>query len=212
MNVEISNKTRKSGRPTQEESDRLTRLILDAARDSFVRRGFRDTTILQLAADCGVTRRSIVTRFATPDDLLVAVAARDIDTYATQVDNLQMRQEHLWEDLEQLFRKLWERGSDATEAALLRTYLGEMIRLPDLASIIRDFYFHLLTTLEQKILEAQKHGMFRKFKASTVASTAISLVIANPRVRTMILDLSFEDAAASERYFSDVWTLIRDMA
>ena len=54
--------------------------------------------------------------------------------------------------------------------------------------------------------------MFRKFKASTVASTAISLVIANPRVRTMILDTSFEDVATSERYFSDVWTLIRDMA
>jgi AcrR family transcriptional regulator len=212
MNVETSKKSRKSGRPTQEESDRLTRLILDAARDSFVRRGFRDTTILQLATDCGVTRRSIVARFATPDALLVAVAARDIDTYASQVDNLQMRQEHLWEDLERLFRKLWERGSDATEAALLRAYLGEMIRLPDLATIIRDFYFHLLATLEQKILEAQKHGMFRKFKASTVASTAISLVIANPRVRTMILDLSFEDAAASERYFSDVWTLIRDVA
>lgn len=208
----MTNNARKSGRPTQEESDRLTQMILDKARDSFVRRGFRDTTILQLAEDCGVTRRSIVARFPTPDALLVAVAARDINAYAPQVDSLPMREEHLWEDLEQLFRKLWERGSDATEAALLRAYLGETIRLPELAEIIRNFYFHLLETLEQKIVEAQKHGMFRKFKASTVASTAISLVIANPRVRTMILDTSFEDVATSERYFSDVWTLIRDMA
>lgn len=212
MPLDVSIAERKSGRPTQQQSAELTALILDAAERSFVERGFQETTIQGIAQSCGVTRRSIVSRYKSKDELLVAVAMRDMQSYAPQLRELKVREQHCWEDLELLVRKLWERGSNKTNAALLRVYLGETIRLPHLAQEIRLFYQEISATIEEKIVLMQHYGMFRGFKASTVATCAISLVISNPRIRTMLLDPHFDDPVMVERYFSDIWTLIRAMA
>lgn len=203
---------RKSGRPTQQASVEMTTRILDAAESSFVTRGFQETTIERLAQELGVTRRSIVSRYKSKDDLLIAVAMRDMDTYSPQLFALEVRQERCWEDLETLIRKLWERGSNPKNAALLRAYLGETIRLPHLAEAVRAFYYDISSIIESKIAAMQTYGMFRSYKASTVAACAISLVISNPRIRTMLLDPQFEDPVMVERYFADIWTLIRAMA
>jgi AcrR family transcriptional regulator len=203
---------RKSGRPTQQASVELTERILDAAEESFVTRGFQETTIQSLATDCGITRRSIVSRYPSKDDLLIAVALRDMNAYAPQLYALDVREERSWEDLERLVRKLWQRGSDPREAALLRAYLGETVRLPKLAEAILAFYYDITAIVEQKIAAMQRYGMFRNFKASTVATCAIALVISDPRIRTMLFDATFEDPVTVERYFADTWTLIRAMA
>ncbi len=203
---------RKSGRPTQQRSADLTGLILDAAENSFVARGFQQTTIKSLAESCGVTRRSIVSRYRTREELLVAVALREMQSFAPQLRALEIREERRWEDLEALVRKLCERGANRRNAALLRAYLGEIVRLPHLGAAILDFYSELSEAIERKIAQLQRFGMFRDYKASTVASCAISLVISNPRIRTMLLDPAFEDPAQIERYFTDAWTLIREMA
>lgn len=203
---------RRSGRPTQEESHALTELILDHAKRSFIERGFLDTTIQQLSEDISVTNRSIVSRFRTRDDLLIAVAQRDMDTFKPRLDELEIRGEQCWEDLERLCRLLFRRGCDQYESALLRAYLGEAGRLPALADLIRDFYYYLSESIEQRVVEAQRHGLFRNFKAATIATCAVSLFVANPRLRTMLLDPHFGDAVNEERFFTDLWTLIRDIA
>lgn len=203
---------RKSGRPTRKKSAELTESVLDAAERSFVERGFQETTIQGIALTCGITRRSIVSRYKSKDELLIAVAIRDMKRYSPQLYSLEVRAEHCWEDLETLIRKLWERGSNRRNAALLRAYLGEVIRLPLLAEEVRAFYSEISAAIEDKIATMQHLGMFRNFKASTVAACAISLVISNPRIRTMLLDPSFDDPVLVERYFTDIWTLIRAMA
>lgn len=209
---ENETKPRRAGRPTLIQTAEMTERILDAAELSFIRRGFQETTIVQLAEDCGVTRRSIVARFPGKDDLLIAVCVRDTNIYAPRLAGVTIREDHAWEDLEALIRKLWERGADMKQAALLRAYMGEAVRLPQLAAHIRGFYHELTTVLEGKILALQRNGLFRNYKASTVAATAISLVISNPRIRTMLLDPTFDDPVMVERYFSDAWLLIREMA
>ncbi|MCB1389025.1 MAG: TetR/AcrR family transcriptional regulator [Rhodobacteraceae bacterium] len=203
---------RRPGRPTQAETAALTELILNAAEDSFITRGFADTTIQQLSEDCGVTRRSIVARFKTTDALLIAIYLRDVGAYSPSLAAYTIRESHLWEDLEALVRKLAERGADKRQAALLRAYLGEVVRLPELAQHILEFYRELSTIVEAKISVAQGFGLFRGFKASTVAANAIALLISNARIRTMILDPDFNDPVLVERYFTDAWLLIRAMA
>lgn len=203
---------RRPGRPTQAETAALTELILNAAEDSFVTRGFADTTIQQLSEDCGVTRRSIVARFKSTDDLLIAIYLRDIGAYSPSLAAYRIRESHPWEDLEALVRKLAERGADKRQAALLRAYLGEVVRLPELARHILDFYRQLSDIVEEKITVAQGFGLFRSYKASTVAANAIALLISNARIRTMILDPDFNDPVLVERYFTDAWLLIRAMA
>lgn len=203
---------RKAGRPTQIRSAEMTKRILDAAERCFVERGFQETTIAGIAEACGVTRRSIVSRYKSKDDLLVAVALRDMQRYSPQLRDLVIREQHCWEDLEALIRKLWERGANHTNAGLLRAYLGEIVRLPHLAEEVRLFYADISTTIEEKIVAMQHYGMFRNFKASTVTTCAIALVIANPRIQTMLFDPAYNDPVTVERYFSDIWTLIRAMA
>jgi len=207
-----ADRQRRAGRPTLTEAAELTARILDAAEASFIARGFQGTTIVQLAEDCGVTRRSIMARFAGRDELLIAVCARDTMHYGPQLRSVVIGEDRYWDDLENLVRKLWERGADMKQGALLRTYLGEASRLPELAGLIRGFYNELTEVLEEKILQLQRGGLFRNFKASTVATTAISLVISNPRIRTMLLDPTFNDPVIVERYFNDAWLLIREMA
>ncbi|MCL4675854.1 MAG: TetR/AcrR family transcriptional regulator [Pararhodobacter sp.] len=203
---------RRPGRPTQSETAALTEMILNAAEESFVTRGFLETTIQQLAEDCGVTRRSIVARFKTKDSMLIAVYLRDVNAYSPTLAKCPIREAHLWDDLEALVRKLAERGADRRQAALLRAYLGEVVRLPELAQSILDFYRVLSDIVEQKIAIAQRFGLFRGFKASTVAANAIALLISNARIRTMIQDPDFNDPVLVERYFTDAWLLIRAMA
>ena len=203
---------RRSGRPTQQGSAEMTARILDAAEASFVARGFQETTVERIAQDLGVTRRSIVSRYKSKDELLIAVAIRDMERYSPQLFALEVRQEHCWEDLETLIRKLWELGSNPKNAALLRAYLGEVVRLPHLAEEVRAFYYDISSIIESKIAAMQKYGLFRDYKASTVAACAISLVISNPRIRTMLFDPHFADPVTVERYFTDIWTLIRTMA
>ncbi|MBL8589904.1 MAG: TetR/AcrR family transcriptional regulator [Methylobacteriaceae bacterium] len=204
--------SRKSGRPTHQQSADLTDRILDAAERSFVERGFQGTTIKSVAEDCRVTRRSVVSRYKSRDELLVAVALREMETFAPQLHGLDIREAHRWEDLEALIRKLCERGANRRNAALLRAYLGEIVRLPHLARSIMAFYSEISAAIEQKIAMLQTFGMFGDYKASTVAASVISLVISNPRIRTMLFDPTFEDPAMVERYFTDAWTLIREMA
>lgn len=203
---------RRVGRPTQDQTAELTALVLDAAEASLIRRGFQNTTIQLLAEDIGVTRRSIVARFPTKDDLLIAVALRDMEVYAPQLASVEIREEHFRENLDALVRKLWERGSDRKQAALLRTCMGEAVRLPELPRQISGFYHQILSALEQKIVAMQRYGMFRNYKASTVAASAISLVIANPRIRTILFDPAFDDPVQVEGYSTDAWMLIREMA
>lgn len=210
--TETTGAKRRSGRPTQQGSAEMTTRILDAAEASFVTRGFQNTTVERLAQDLGVTRRSIVSRYKSKDDLLIAVAIRDMERYSPQLFALEVREEHCWEDLETLIRKLWERGSNPKNAALLRAYLGEVVRLPHLAEEVRAFYYDISSIIESKIAAMQKYGLFRDYKASTVAACAISLVISNPRIRTMLFDPHFADPVTVERYFTDIWTLIRAMA
>lgn len=205
-------RARRAGRPTLSQTAEMSAQILDAAESSFIHRGFRDTTIVQLAEECGVTRRSIVARFPSKDDLLIAVCVRDTQIYGPQLAAVTIEEDQGWEGLERLIRKLWERGADMKQAALLRAYLGEAVRLPQLAGHIRAFYHEIATVLEEKIVALQRCGMFRNYKASTVAAAALSLVISNPRIRTMLLDPTFNDPVMVERYFNDAWLLIREMA
>lgn len=200
------------GRPTQQESVRLTELIIQHAWRSFVARGFAGTTIEKLAAEMGITRRSIMQRYPSKDDLLYAVAERDTGIFGIALAAMPIREESVLEDLKSVCLKLWERGSDADEAALLRSYLGEAGRLPALAALLNGFTSWLSDEICRKVETAQSYGYFRRYSASTIGTCAVALVIAYPRIRTMLFDVRFVEKADLDAYFDEVWTFIYEMA
>lgn len=212
MNFMPASQPRRSGRPTKEQSRLLTETILRAATDAFAEAGFAGTTIQNLSEGLGIWRRTLLQRFPTKDDLLIAVATRDTTTYAAGLARMQLRPENFEEDFHALCLKLWERGSDVREAKLLRTYFGEMGRLPDLAKVIRDFYLAIAHVLEAKIAEVQPHGWFANYGPFAVADCAISMIISTPRIRAMVLDEAIADAARAPEHFDRLWAFMWRMA
>jgi AcrR family transcriptional regulator len=203
---------RRSGRPTKEQSRLMTEAILRAATASFAEHGFAGTTIHNLSAEIGIMRRGLLQRFATKENLLIAVATRDTTSYAADLGLLPLRDRSFEADFRRICLKLWERGSDPREAALLRAYFGEMGRLPELADVIRHFYLSIAETLEGKIAEAQRSGWFASYEAFAVADCAISMIISTPRIRTMVLDRTMIDPISGEEHFGRLWAFMWRMA
>lgn len=211
MVTERSVKRRKAGRPTRRESEQITQLIIRKASRSFADNGFAGTTIEKLMEDCGVTRRSIIQRFGGKDNLLVEVCRRDTEAFAAGVARMPMRRESAGEDFRAICERLWSRGLDGDEAALLRTYLGEVGRVPEVAALILVFYHNLADVVEHKVLAAQEYGLFPDFAPPAVADCAISVLISTPRVRRMVFDAALADPASAAQHFDDTWAMIRKM-
>lgn len=207
-----ASKPRRAGRPTKEQSRLTTETILRAATDAFAEAGFAGTTIQNLSAGLGIWRRTLLQRFPTKDHLLIAVAKRDTTTYAAGLARMQLRPEAFEQDFRALCLKLWERGSDLREAALLRTYFGEMGRLPELAQVIREFYLAIAHVLEGKIAQVQPHGWFAHHEPFVVADCAISMIISTPRIRAMVLDGAMTNPRLAPEHFERLWAFMWRMA
>lgn len=203
---------RRSGRPTQAESRRLDELIIAQGRKSFIERGFGATTMERIAQDAGVTRRSVMQRFACKDDLLVAVAEQDTRSFAAELGALEIGEAAPLEDLKAMCRKLLDRGTDAKGSALIAVYLGEAGRLPQLAGIMIDFNNRISAEIQRMIFRVQTFGVFQRYSARTVATAVISLMMSNPRLRCMLFDRQFRNPHDVDLYFSEVWALLLMMA
>ena len=212
MNVMPASQPRRTGRPTKEQSRLTTETILRAATDAFATSGFAGTTIQNLSEGLGMWRRTVLQRFPTKDDLLIAVATRDTTTYATRLALMELRPDSFEQDFRAVCLRLWERGCDLREAALLRTYFGEMGRLPQLAQVIREFYLVIAHVLEAKIAEVQPHGWFPRYEPFAVADCAISMIISTPRIRAMVLDETISDPARGAEHFERLWAFMWRMA
>jgi len=186
----------------------MTDAILRRATDAFAESGFAGTTIQNLSTSLGIWRRTLQQRFPTKEDLLIAVARRDTTSYAASLARIELRGESFEKDFRAVCLKLWERGSDAREAALLRTYFGEMGRLPELAEVIREFYLAIARVLEGKIEQVQPYGWFAEHQAFAVADCAISMIISTPRIRTMVLDSTITDPQLGSQHFEKLWAFM----
>jgi AcrR family transcriptional regulator len=73
VDVRSSEKTSKVGRPPVSESAQTRQRILDGARDCFVRLGFDQTTVKDIASAAGITAGAIYYHFESKQDIFVAI-------------------------------------------------------------------------------------------------------------------------------------------
>jgi TetR/AcrR family fatty acid metabolism transcriptional regulator len=79
-----------STKRTSASADRKRQLILESAERIFASRGFHDTTIADISADCGVHEASIFQYFKTKENLIVTVPERHLkETLAGITEHLQ---------------------------------------------------------------------------------------------------------------------------
>ena len=72
----------RAGRPTREQAEARHAELLDAALDHFLDKGFEQATIEAIAADVGMTKRTVYARHADKAALFRAAVARAIERYS----------------------------------------------------------------------------------------------------------------------------------
>jgi len=78
----------RAGRPTREQAEARHAELLDRALDHFLDKGFEQATIEAIAADVGMTKRTVYARYADKASLFRAAVARAIDHYAIPEDRI----------------------------------------------------------------------------------------------------------------------------
>jgi AcrR family transcriptional regulator len=129
----------KMGRPRRgTESDR-TAALLSAATRVFLREGYGDASIDKVAAEAGVSTRTIYERFKNKADLLSAVVTRLVDRdVATALATPDLERLEPKEALMVIGRTITSRACDADSLALFRIVATEAPRFRDLAEKMRD--------------------------------------------------------------------------
>ena len=78
----------RAGRPTREQAEARHAELLDHALDHFLDKGFEQATIEAIAADVGMTKRTVYARYADKASLFRAAVNRAIERYAIPDDRI----------------------------------------------------------------------------------------------------------------------------
>lgn len=87
----------RAGRPTRAQAEQRHRELLDRALEMFVERGFENTTIRDIAADVGMTRRTVYARYSDKRELFKATVEHAVKQIIVPVEVLPAAEE---DDLE----------------------------------------------------------------------------------------------------------------
>jgi AcrR family transcriptional regulator len=204
---------RKAGRPSAEAAQKIYDDILNAAYRAFVDQGFAEATVDGIATMAQTTRRSVVHRFPTKDDLLIAVADRKLkDMLAATAIREDELTENLLDTLHSALRRLLTLFLEPDMLGYCRMSMNETQRLPIIGKLSIEWNEAVVESYVRLILKAQKAGHFRRFSARTMADMAIGVMLSNPFNRALLGDPGFQDPHKIDVYFSEMWAIFVAMA
>jgi AcrR family transcriptional regulator len=128
----------KPGRPRRGTETHRTAALLDAATRVFLREGFGSASIDKVAAEAGVSTRTIYERFKNKADLMGAVISRLVDRMSTVLTTAELDRLAPRAALDLIAQTIVSRASDPDSAALFRILAGEAHRFPELAAKMRE--------------------------------------------------------------------------
>lgn len=121
------------GRPTREESQRRQEELLECALDTFLERGFEQTTMEQIAITVGMSKRTVYARYPDKDSLFKAAVRRAIERYTVPLETLQaVETEDLEETLTAVARIRISNVATPTGIKLQRILSTQSFRFPEL--------------------------------------------------------------------------------
>lgn len=171
----------RTGRPTRQASQALSRKILRVASDVFFADGFGRSTAERIAAKAGISKRTLYARYGSKKLLFEAVILREIE------DRLSFLEQHVPEhgdvrpELEELSDELLSWMLTDIHVALERVVMAEAARFPALARNLYEFGVGRTTRLVAEVLrKAEERGEIRVSDANFAAEQFISSVILSP--------------------------------
>lgn len=127
------------GRPPNSAVAARLRHILGVASAEFMTRGFADASVSRIAADAGVSKKTIYARYPNKDALLMAIAGdlatRSYERVTKAVAATDGTPEHVLTEFATQVAKAW---ASAETIGFYRLIVSEANRFPELATIYRE--------------------------------------------------------------------------
>lgn len=125
-----------AGRPTRDQASALADHIVDAATRLITKNGYQATSIDAIAREAGVAKRTLYSRFAAKEDLLVAVLRRLVNDVVPPL-RTDAQRVPLKDRLEAFGADLLDCSSGPTATAWRRLIMAELVHVPDLSALVR---------------------------------------------------------------------------
>ena len=128
----------KRGRPRRGTEMARTAALINAATRVFLREGYGLASIDKVAAEAGVSTRTIYERYKNKADLLGAVIGRLVDRMSTVLSTLDLNRLEPKAALRLIAEIIADRARDPDAVALFRIVATEAHRFPELAAKMRE--------------------------------------------------------------------------
>ncbi len=191
---------RRGGRPSRKASEQLGELILDAATELFLTRGFGATTIEAVAQRVRISKRTFYHRFLDKPALFAAVVHRIIKRLRPAAGIPLIEGADLQSVLERLATFILRAAVSPQAIALHRLIVAESARFPQLTEVLaREGGTEEAITLIAGALEREvKMGRLKLDDPVFAAQQFLQMVIALPQRRGMGLGTPMSERELTE--------------
>jgi AcrR family transcriptional regulator len=145
----------KRGRPRRGTEAARTTALINAATRVFLREGYGLASIDKVAAEAGVSTRTIYERYKNKADLLGAVISRLVDGMSTVLATADLKRLEPRAALGVIADTITGRARDPDAAALFRIVATEAHRFPELAAKMRENNKRCVDSVVASYLRAQ---------------------------------------------------------
>lgn len=190
----------RAGRPTREQAEARHEALLECALDHFLDKGFEQATIDAIAADVGMTKRTVYARYPDKAALFLAAVHRAIERYGIPEDRIAATEcGDLAQTLHNIARMRIDLVASPEGMKLQRIVNTESYRFP---TIFTETYelgaaptVRFLAGLLQRETEAGRLAVAEPGKTATVF---MSMVVSGP-VRILTSGNSLSEKEIDER-------------
>lgn len=188
----LETKAPKRGRPRRGTELARTASLINAATQVFLREGYGLASIDKVAAEAGVSTRTIYERFKNKADLLGAVISRLLDRMSTVLATSDLNRLEPRAALTVIAETITGRARDPDAVALFRIVATEAHRFPELAAKMRETDKHCLDdAVADYFREQVKRGTLTLADPDRAATLFLQMICAE-----LHESLLFGDAAA----------------
>ena len=177
----------RAGRPTREQAEARHDQLLDAALDHFLDKGYEPATIEAIAAEVGMTKRTVYARYADKAALFRAAVHRAIERYSISEDRIAATD---CGELEQSLRNIARLRIDLVASPqglkLQRIIQTESYRFPEIFNEIYEIgALPTIRFLAQLLERETGKGTLAIAEPALAANVFMSMVVSGP-VRILV--------------------------
>lgn len=171
----------KVGRPTQNELSERLDTLLNYAVDMFLEWGFEQTTVVAIANQAGMSKRTVYEHYQNKEDLFKAAMQRALDRYTVPLETLRAcATDDLEKTLMAVARVRVKNASTTSGVQLQRILIAQSYRFPELWNVLEKSIEPTLIFLSEQFAHPDHRDEIQVDNARRTAIAFISLVVSGP--------------------------------